>query len=546
MCWRKSPSRERILPTHSLSVHSNRHGRRGAVVASRSTCQKWGQNRVKSLNSEVSKKMPTWTNPNILAIHIDTQPPSLTQTQTQLRHRLPDLTQLIHSSDSDLRPRQKYIMTSSGSKGTSVRLWLLQGVTNTALTNGRNTSTKQKTHYEVRKRPEEHLRPSGIDGKMTRLTGESRLAIGWSDAWVRYLDHIEQIHISHKAPKEKVDATIYFIHEVLTKMDRHHLLVTRPGTKMQRLHLSRGKGSRDKTWESHLSRKLNEALKWSTQSFTARVLWVAKHKLSRVLHKRTRTPNHPGVAHTRGLRIGQDGINTAGRITNGQSNGDRQRRLVFKMKSILASENRRYNFKNTSQKLLSTRSNRLDPPSWFFVAFRVQSDRTSCWTHTHALFSHPYTTAHHPHISSVGTPHWLKVKWVARHSQWFTPISFRDVVIECPLSSVPTFCPRPLHSHPDPQPLPRPLQEGTRSLEWVWPNGWLCPKHRLRGQARQLLQLHGHNAHADQSPEQTPQLPVFRRCHRDSHQSRRFTEFRSTQQQQADSIWQSSIIVRTL
>ena len=34
------------------------------------------------------------------------------------------------------------------------------------------------------------LRPSGIEGKMTRLGGKSQLAIRWSGAWVRYLDHI--------------------------------------------------------------------------------------------------------------------------------------------------------------------------------------------------------------------------------------------------------------------------------------------------------------------------------------------------------------------
>ena len=33
--------------------------------------------------------------------------------------------------------------------------------------------------------------------------GESQLAIGWSDAWGRYLDQIAQIDISHKAPQEQ-------------------------------------------------------------------------------------------------------------------------------------------------------------------------------------------------------------------------------------------------------------------------------------------------------------------------------------------------------
>ena len=32
---------------------------------------------------------------------------------------------------------------------------------------------------------------------------ESQVAIGWSDAWVRYLDHIAQIDISHNATQEQ-------------------------------------------------------------------------------------------------------------------------------------------------------------------------------------------------------------------------------------------------------------------------------------------------------------------------------------------------------
>ena len=59
-------------------------------------------------------------------------------------------------------------------------------------------------------------------------------------------------------------------------------------------------------------------------------------------------------------------------------------------------------------------------------------------TCTYGHFSRANNTAHHPHISSAGTPHWLKVKWVARHSQCFTSISFRDVVDIGSLSSVPT------------------------------------------------------------------------------------------------------------
>ena len=45
-----------------------------------------------------------------------TQTPGADPINSQLRLRLPSPTQLIHSSDSDLRPPQNYIMTSSRSK----------------------------------------------------------------------------------------------------------------------------------------------------------------------------------------------------------------------------------------------------------------------------------------------------------------------------------------------------------------------------------------------------------------------------------------------
>ena len=235
------------------------------------------------------------------------------------------------------------------------------------------------------------------------------------------------------------------------------------------------------------------------------------------------------------------------------------------MKSILASGNWGHGFKRPVRSCY-----RKEPKDLtailiylFWVAFRVQSDATH-WTrrrvhtehltraHTH-IYSRANPTAHHPHISSVGTPHWLKVKWVARHSQCFTSISFLCVVVKCSLSSVPTCFVFALctviktlsvyHIH-----CKKSAQQPKRasSLEWVWPSGWLSSKHRLWAQARQLLQLHGSGAHADQCPRQPPQFPVPRRRHRDSHQSRRFSEFRSIQQQQANSSWQSSIIVRTI
>ena len=65
----------------------------------------------------------------------------------------------------------------------------------------------------------------------------------------------------------------------------------------------------------------------------------------------------------------------------------------------------------------------------------------------------------------------------------------------------------------------------------------------LWAQARQLLQLHGSGPHAFQYRRQPSQFLVLGRRYHDSHKSRRFTEFRSIQQQQTSSSWQSFITV---
>ena len=74
-----------------------------------------------------------------------------------------------------------------------------------------------------------------------------------------------------------------------------------------------------------------------------------------------------------------------------------------------------------------------------------------------------------------------------------------------------------------------------RSLEWdVWPNGKPNSKNRLWAQPLQLLQLHGHGAHADPPPRQPTRFPVPRQHYRDlHHRSRGFAALRSIQQQQA-------------
>ena len=53
-------------------------------------------------------------------------------------------------------------------------------------------------------RKTEPLRTFGIDGKtFLEHTYIPKEAIGWNDAFVRYLDHIVQIDISHEAPAEQ-------------------------------------------------------------------------------------------------------------------------------------------------------------------------------------------------------------------------------------------------------------------------------------------------------------------------------------------------------
>ena len=85
---------------------------------------------------------------------------------------------------------------------------------------------------------------------------------------------------------------------------------------------------------------------------------------------------HLGGAHTRGLRFGKDGNNTAGRMTSGQVDGDRPHRLVFKMKSVLASGNWGHGLKKTSQKLLSTIAKRPDRHPDLFFYLRFASSQT--------------------------------------------------------------------------------------------------------------------------------------------------------------------------
>ena len=112
---------------------------------------------------------------------------------------------------------------------TSVRLWLLQGVTNTSLTHDRNNHKAKDAQRDTKKggRNFTSIRDRGQNDETHR---ESHLAIGWSDAWVRYLDHIAQIDTFHKAPQEQRNRYNHLIY--LRSVDEERQaprLPTRPG-----------------------------------------------------------------------------------------------------------------------------------------------------------------------------------------------------------------------------------------------------------------------------------------------------------------------------
>ena len=94
---------------------------------------------------------------------------------------------------------------------------------------------------------------SEIDGRTTKPTRESQFATGWSDAWVRYLDHIAQIDMSHNAPQEERIRCHNLLHLRSVDEDRQAPpLSTSLGTAKQRTHSSQCKSNRDKIWECHL------------------------------------------------------------------------------------------------------------------------------------------------------------------------------------------------------------------------------------------------------------------------------------------------------
>ena len=94
---------------------------------------------------------------------------------------------------------------------------------------GKSIITKRKMRYEARERKTGPM-SFGDKWQNDATYRKSQQHIGWSDAWVRYLDHIEQIDISHNAPHEQRGRYHNLIY--LRSMDEDRQappLSTRPG-----------------------------------------------------------------------------------------------------------------------------------------------------------------------------------------------------------------------------------------------------------------------------------------------------------------------------
>ena len=80
----------------------------------------------------------------------------------------------------------------------------MQGNTNMALIYGRNTTTKQKTHYVVVRKAKRQYTSIWDRWQRDETYRESQLVHEWSDAWVTYLDHIaKNRHLPHGAALTK-------------------------------------------------------------------------------------------------------------------------------------------------------------------------------------------------------------------------------------------------------------------------------------------------------------------------------------------------------
>ena len=165
---------------------------------------------------------------------------------------------------------------------------------------------------------------------------ESQLAIDWSDAWVRYLDHLHKIDISHKAPQEQRSRYNNLLYLRCVHEDRQApLLSQRPGYQAA------------KNAQVEMQTQSRQYLGIPFYQKSGYLGWLSTNRaLSASQKNANRQPHlplliglqHPGGAHTRGLRTGKDGINTVGRMTNGTSS---LRKLVTRLQNDVIDKNQK-------------------------------------------------------------------------------------------------------------------------------------------------------------------------------------------------------------
>ena len=141
------------------------------------------------------------------------------------------------------------------------------------------------------------------------------------------------ISLMQRRMNNEADITIRFIYEVWTKIDRPHLYQKDQRIKKKRLHWSRCKNNRDKRWILYLSQQKKERYWMINSILKCDGTWngwaqIGKSTSQKNVKSQPQLPllsglQHLGGTHTRGLRIGKDGNNTAGRMIIGQTRGDR-------------------------------------------------------------------------------------------------------------------------------------------------------------------------------------------------------------------------------
>ena len=172
---------------------------------------------------------------------------------------------------------------------------------------------------------------------------------------------------------------------------------------------------------------------------------------------------------------------------------------------------------------------------------------TSPDAHTRT-FSRANTTAHHPHTSSVGTPHWLKAQCSrSNESRVIHSVSHpsRSVMslLNVPYRPFPRVLSSPSAQSSRPSVSTTPIARGRRNsprrpLAGVSLAEWLTQLQTDTGYEPKLANFFSY-VDPEHTPINTPDSHHNFLCPDDAtmihHQSRSFTEFRSIQQQQANS-----------